>query len=136
MDFSKAFDKVCYRKLLIKLYHRDIRGEILSLITDFLTDRTQNVIIHGSESSLRPVTSGVPQGTLLGPLLFLLYINDVPLSVKSALALFADDALHCTIMKLCDASALQSDLDELVVWENNWSMEFHPKLSRSLIREK
>ena len=127
LDFSKAFDKVCHRKLLLKLEHYGINGNILSWIEDFLSGRTQNVVVRGTNSENSPVTSGVPQGTVLGPLVFLVYINDMPLTVESSLPLFADDSLlYRIIKKLADSHILQTDLNNLVQWEHDWSTEFHP----------
>ena len=86
-----------------------------------------SVVINGKSSSTANVTSDVPQGTLLGPLLFLVYINDIPERVKSQLRLFADDSyLYRTISGEQDTVHLQEDLDELIKWEKGWSMEFHP----------
>ena len=93
LDFSKAFDKVPHQLLLLKLNHYGVRGNILSWIEDFLSARTQEVVIEGSKSTPSPVSSGVPQGTVLGPLLFLAYINDMPECVGSEIKLFADDSL-------------------------------------------
>ena len=127
LDFSKAFDKVCHRKLLIKLKHLGITGSLLARITDFLRDRTQSVVVRGTFSEKIAVKSGVPQGTVLGPLLFLTYINDMPLAVKSKIALFADDTyLYKIIKSLLDTFALQNDINQLTKWEKLWSMEFHP----------
>ena len=133
LDFSKAFDKVCHRKLVQKLHHYGIKGKLLNWIEHYLADRTQCVVVRGKSSPRIHVQSGVPQGTVLGPLLFLAYINDMPYSVSSSLALFADDSfLHKIIREVTDGRVLQKDLDELSVWETNWSMEFHPKKCKVL----
>ena len=127
LDFSKAFDKVCHRKLLLKLEHYGIDNNIYKWISNFLFNRTQRVVVRGTFSECVSVESGVPQGTVLGPLLFLLYINDMPLLVNSIIALFADDAyIFRSIFSNFDTESLQNDLDKLVEWEKNWSMEFHP----------
>ena len=94
MDFSKAFDKMPHRKLLYKLEWYGIRGGTLDWIKCFLTDRTQRVVLDGTESLPGPVLSGVPQGSVLGPILFLIYINDLPDGVtRSTVRLFADDCI-------------------------------------------
>ena len=127
LDFSKAFDKVNHHKLLIKMDHYGIRGKLLDWMKDFLSERTQQMVVNGESSTKEKVTSGVPQGTVLGPLLFLIYINDLSDRVKSQIWLFADDSyLYRTINNPQDTVQLQQDLDELTKWENEWSMEFHP----------
>ena len=127
LDFSKAFDKVNHSKLLWKLHQYGIRGHVLGWIRAFLGSRSQQVVIDGEESESVPVTSGVPQGSVLGPILFLVYINDLPDEVRSQVRLFADDtALYLTMESEDDSSALQNDLDILSAWESRWDMEFNP----------
>ena len=126
LDFSKAFDKVDHYKLCLKLHHYGIRGKSLDWIRHFLTGRTQWVTINGKSSSKINVGSGVPQGTVLGPMLFLVYINDLPEGIKSKLRLFADDSyLYRTINSAKDTVELQEDLNSLTKWEKQWSMEFN-----------
>ncbi|KAJ8020472.1 RNA-directed DNA polymerase from mobile element jockey [Holothuria leucospilota] len=93
MDFSKAFDTVPHQRLLNKLKHVGIRNNILNWIEKFLTNRYQRVLIDGTSSDKSKVISGVPQGTVLGPLLFLVYINDLPANIQSSVRLFADDCV-------------------------------------------
>ena len=93
LDFSKGFDVMPHHRLLGKLWHCGINGRALEWVADFLSGRTQRVIVDGAYSRWSPVHSGVPQGTVLGPLLFLIYLNDLPDSVNSTVRLFADDRL-------------------------------------------
>ena len=93
LDFCKAFDKVSHCLLLHKLDHYGIRGPTFEWISSFLTGRSQRVVCNGCVSDAVNVTSGVPQGTVLGPLLFLIYINDLPNCITSCCSLFADDCL-------------------------------------------
>ena len=128
LDFSKAFDKVPHKRLLHKLHYYGVRGETLNWIQAFLSSRTQTVLVNGKQSKQAPVLSGVPQGTVLGPLLFLAYINDMPECVSSDLRLFADDSLlYRRIKSVEDATILQQDLDKLQEWESKWLMQFHPE---------
>ena len=103
LDFSKAFDKVSHTLLVHKLQRYGIRGRTNAWIKDFLTDRQQAVVVEGTKSDTLPVESGVPQGSVLGPSLFLLYINDLPEGIKSKIRLFANDTMCSkTIMKKKD----------------------------------
>ena len=108
LDFSKAFDKVNHSKLLWKLHQYGIRGHQLAWIRAFLGSRSQQVVIDGEELESIPVTSGVPQGSVLGPILFLVYIlNDLPDEFRYRVRLYADDtALYLTMESEDDSSAL------------------------------
>ena len=126
LDFSKAFDKVPHKKLLYKLNQVGIDGNILKWIETFLTTRHQRVLLEGEMSADLSVTSGVPQGTVMGPLLFLLYINDMPNVVRSNVRLFADDAIiYREISNQDDSLSLQKDLDALCEWSKAWQMSFN-----------
>ena len=133
LDFSKAFDKVDHNKLCLKLHHYGVRGKVLQWIRNYLAHRTQTVVINGECSDKVPVVSGVPQGTVLGPLLFLVYINDLPELVTCKIRLFADDALiYREIDSTEDTLKLQEDLNQLMTWESDWSMEFNPEKCKVL----
>ena len=90
-DISKAFDRVWHRGLLFKLQSVGISGMLLQWFTDYLHNRKQRVVLPGANSDWTAVNSGVPQGSILGPLLFLLYINDIVENINSSIRLFADD---------------------------------------------
>lgn len=127
MDFSKAFDKVDHHKLIHKLKHLGIDSKVTSWIHSFLYNRSQQVLVEGKCSDRLPVLSGVPQGSVLGPCLFLAYINDLPNSIQSRARLFADDTIvYLTVKSKSSAESLQQDLHSLESWEREWSMEFNP----------
>ena len=121
LDFSKAFDTVDHALLINKLKLYGINGKLLAWITSFLTNRIQKVVVNGQVSYIAPVISGVPQGTVLGPLLFLLYLNDLEQCIcHSKVKLFADDSrlikkVHPTV-ETADQAKLQSDLDAVLSW--------------------
>ena len=91
MDFQKAFDKVPHKRLISKLRSYCIDNRVIGWIQDFLCNRKQQVVVNGATSEWKPVTSGVPQGSVLGPVFFVIYINDLPNELKSNAYLFADD---------------------------------------------
>ena len=127
LDFKKAFDSVSHNELLVKLWHFGITGDLWYWFRGYLTNRKQYVYINNCHSSLLPVISGVPQGSILGPLLFLVFINDLPDCVlNSTISLFADDA-KCSlpISKQSDCFLLQNDLDVLAVWSKHWNLFFN-----------
>ena len=126
-DFAKAFDTVPHRRLLKKLARYGIGGNVLKWINAFLHDRSQIVVVNGVKSSSSPVLSGIPQGSVLGPLLFLVYINDLPDVVRSLMYLFADDTkLSKEINSAHDAFELQTDMLSMEKWSNKWLLQFHP----------
>jgi hypothetical protein len=126
LDFQKAFDKVPHKRLLTKMEHTGIRKKTHLWIKNWLTNRNQRVLVEGQESAAAPVLSGVPQGTVLGPLLFLIYINDITKSIQSTIKLFADDALlYRKIENPIDHDTLQEDLDKLCTWADVWQMSFN-----------
>ena len=121
LDFAKAFDKVSHAHLLYKLECNGIKGQILTWLRDFLTSRKQRVVIEGQASDWLNLTSGVPQGSILGPLLFLVYINDLPYSVTCNADSFADDTvLHRHIANGSDCDLLQEDLTSASDWCKSW----------------
>ena len=127
LDFSKAFDKVNHLKLLYKLQVHGVQGRTLGWIESFLLGRSQTVVLNGESSDELPVLSGVPQGSVLGPILFLLYINDLPENLQSQVRLFADDtAVYLAVQGPDGSEKLQNDLNLLQEWEEKWDMEFNP----------
>ena len=127
LDFSKAFDTVPHKRLLTKLSHYGVNGNINKWIESFLGNRNQSVVVEGVKSSPVRVLSGVPQGTVLGPILFLCHINDLPSTVTSQVRMFADDCLvYRTITAEQDHLLLQKDLEALDCWANMWGMIFNP----------
>ena len=112
LDMSKAFDKFSHVTLIANLRQYHISGPLLEWFSSFLQDRRQRVTILGATSSEKPVSSGVPQGSILGPILFLLYVNDLPDAVQnSSVACFADDTkIFRCVNSISDVALLQSDL--------------------------
>jgi len=127
MDFQMTFDKVNHSLLVHKLQHYGITGRNSIWVENFLKNRQQAVIVDGATSKFIPVESGVPQGSVLGPMLFLFYINDLPQQVSSDTRLFADDTIcKRPVTSAQDQNTLQNDLNQLTVWEDRWNMSFHP----------
>ena len=127
LDFSKTFDKVAHKRLLLKLEYYGIRGLVLAWIKAWLIGRTQQVALEGEYSKKSFVRSGVPQGTVLGPLCFLLFVNDLVNDITSNIKLFADDTLLYSLAhNSYDAISVQSDLDKLVERAKLWQMAFNP----------
>ena len=127
LDFEKAFDTPPHELLKSKLFSYGIGGRTLKRIDSFLCFRQQRVVVNGVKSDWAPVLSGVPQGTVLGPLLFSLYINDISSDIESEIRLFADDCVcYREIKDEEDTMKLQSDIDRLGSWSRKWGMRFQP----------
>ncbi|BHF71789.1 hypothetical protein SprV_0401484900 [Sparganum proliferum] len=125
-DFKKAFDSVPHKRLIYKLSENGTRGRLLTWITDFLTGRSQTVCVEASKSTPTPVLSGVPQGSVLGPLLFLVYINDCIDDLGCSAIMFADDVkLWRAIRSDADRNALQDSLNRLNSWSARWLLNFN-----------
>ena len=133
-DISKAFDRVWHRGLIHKLNMIGIRGNLLNWFEDYLKDRQQATVIKGKISSYKTVFSGVPQGSVLGPLLFLVYINDIVKDIESQVKLFADDT--SMYLRLNDgvrrAEILNSDIKKILTWSRIWKVNFNPSKTELL----
>ena len=126
LDFSKTFDNISHKFLLSKLHYYCIRNHTLSWIGAFLSNLTQKTVVNGVHSSYVEVTSGVPQGSVLGLMLFLLYINDINNAITSQIKLFADDSvLYGNIRSQNDQVILQNYLDTISSWAEKWLMELN-----------
>jgi len=126
LDFAKAFDKVPHHRLLKKLTSHGIGGKLREWISQWLSGRTQRVSLNGTVSSWQEVTSGVPQGSVIGPVLFLIYINDLEDGIEQWILKFADDTkMFARINNTQDAVKMQNDLDRIVQWSHEWQMLFN-----------
>ena len=126
LDFQKAFDKVPHKRLILKLNAVGIQGNACTWIREWLTCRKQKVLIRGETSKWSEVTSGVPQGSVLGPLLFLIYINDLDSGIVSKLVKFADNTkIGGVANTVAAAKVIQNDLDSIQNWADTWQMKFN-----------
>lgn len=128
LDISKAFDKVWHAGLLRKLEALGVQSPLLQWFESYLCNRKQRVVIEGQCSDWRSINSGVPQGFVLGPLLFLIYINDVTDDLASLPLIYADDT---TLLQIVDdpaasADRLNSDLNKIAVWADKWLVTMNP----------
>ena len=128
LDISKAFDRVWHDGLLYKLERCGVSGQLLSLIRSFLKDRKQRTVLNGKSSVWGDISAGVPQGSILGPLFFLVYINDLTENLKCNVKLFADDTSLFTVVQNPNtaASDMNHDLDLIKQWAFLWRMSFNP----------
>ena len=128
LDISKAFDKVWHEGLVFKLKSVGISGNLLTLMESFLSERYQRVLLNGQSSEWATINAGVPQGSILGPLLFLIYINDLSNGINSDVKLFADDtSIFSTVYAPnTTADSLNKDLQKISEWAYKWKMSFNP----------
>ena len=134
LDISEAFDRVWHKGLLYKLKNFGIEGKLFNLIESFLSDRFQRVTINGQSSSWLPIKAGVPKGSILGPLLFLSFINDLPEGLHSNAKLFADDtAIFSTANSPTEiANELTLNLEKIRSWTIQWKMLFNPDQTKPI----
>ena len=135
LDITKAFDTVCHKRLLIKLDHYGIRGTAFKLMQSYLNNRLQYVYINNIESNRRSVIMGVPQGSVLGPLLFLIYINDLQNCLKSIPRLFVDDtALLINASSICELEIkISNELSRVSQWMGKNCLTINPSKSQAII---
>ena len=134
LDISKAFDKVWTRGLLSKIKSFRIKGKLFNWIIDYLTNRKQRVFLDGKYSKWSEVKAGVPQGSILGPIFFLIYINDLTENIKSNIRLFADDTMIYAEVDdpKITSDLLNSDLERINNWSKRWLVNFSPEKTRTL----
>jgi hypothetical protein len=126
LDFLKAFDMVPHRRLILKLSRYGVRSDLLAWFESYLFGRRQRVVLGSTVSEWKEVTSGVPQGSVLGPLLFVLYINDLPEVLKNTSKLYADDSkIIAQIVDSMSAVSLQEDIDAVTEWTRDWLMRLN-----------
>ena len=134
-DIAKAFDKVWHKGLIYKLYQLGVPDRLVVILRDFLSNRTFRYRIDGTLSSAHPIKAGVPQGSVLSPILFTLYTSDIPKNKHVQLALFADDtAIYCSGRSpAAIVRHLQAYCNTLGVWTRLWRIELHPDKSQAIL---
>ena len=128
LDISKAFDRVWHDGLIYKLKRCGVSGQLLFLIQSSLKDRKQRTVLNGQSSTWGAISAGVPQGSILGPIFFLVYINDLAVGLKCNVKLFADDTSLFTVVEDSNTAAndMNHDLDLIGQWAHSWRMSFNP----------
>ena len=134
LDFAKVFDSVPHNKPIINLSKHGITGNLLHWISDFLSKRRQCVRVNSELSEWESVISGVPQGSILGPVLFIVYINDLPTDIIAKLLLFADDTkLIKMLLSVMSNSEFQNDLNQLISWSQKFKLKLKFDTSKSKV---
>jgi len=138
LDASAAFDRIWHAGLLFKLKSKGICGKLLKWLESYLTDRFQRVVIKGQFSEWAKVLAGVPQGSILGPLLFLIYIDDIIKDIESNIFLFADDTsiLQTITDPITSFEQINRDLSKLDTWSKQWLVNFNPAKTKYIIFSK
>ena len=136
LDISKAFDKVWHEGLVFKLKTYGISGPLLALIVSYLSNRQQRVVLKRKTSLWSYISAGVPQGSVLGPLFFLVYINDLVDDISSDAKLFADDTSLFTVVydEIESANQLNRDLKIISEWAYQWKMQFNPDINKQAVQ--
>ena len=134
LDISRAFDRVWHEGLIFKLKQFGLEGEMINIISSFLSQRKQRVAIDGKVSSWVDIEAGVPQGSILGPILFLVYINDLTTCVDSDIRIFADNTFIFRIVDQNVTQKLKEDLDKITKWANKWKMVFNPDITKQAVK--
>ena len=134
-DISKAFDRVWHDGLLVKLKNSGISGKLLHWFSDYLGNRRQRVVLPGGKSDWKSISAGVPQGSILGPLLFLVFINDIVQDITSFIKLFADDTSLYIIVDTPSntAESLNADIEKIRIWAEKWLVSFNPTKSEAIL---
>ena len=135
LDISKAFDKVWHEGLISKLKFIEIKGTLLKWLESYLSNRFERVVVEGTNSNSEKVNAAVPQGSVLGPLLFLIYINDITNDIQSEAFLFADNTMILDVVDSPTTSAvkLNTDLASISNWADKWMVTMNPSKTRSMI---
>ena len=134
-DISKAFDRVWHRGLILKLEKKGIHGNLLAWFANYLFNRSQSVCVDGTYSSKQYITAGVPQGSVLGPMLFLIYINDISEDLTGMTRLFADDtSLSFSSVNLFEIErVLNEDVSKLSAWAKRWLIKFNAQKTEIML---
>ena len=135
LDVSAAFDKCWHSGILAKLSQVKVENSVHCLFQSYLSDRKQFVVVDGSKSTIKEVKAGVPQGSRLGPLLWILYVNDITENLESEVLVFADDT--CLFASAKDpaetAAILNKDLEKIGDWARKWKVAFNPSKTKDVI---
>ena len=133
LDISRAFDKVWAEGLIFKLKRIGIEGDMINILISFLANRKQRVTLDGVCSEWADVQARVPQGSILGPILFLVFINDLFEVVTSDIQIFADDTFIFRVVDPSSTAGLNNDLSNITAWAHQWKMLFNPDMTKRAV---